>query len=268
MFYSSVTPKQTPLTTHHSVLGHFPRTRVFLGGNIRIDGWLNLHRPHSHEPNHYDTDPRFNGLWALWDSPPRKKTCETCGRTFFPGKRWVFFPVLFFGGQGIYVPRNHGMFEALIHKNRRSTSQPPKKVSADFGKWKKGICSELIWLGWGFLFETLWFSWYGFWMTWWFEYFNDCSPREQIPKLATCFFVGCKARRLFPCSAAVWVHLKMMFEGFMIENKNSHKSLQNPPARQKRKRKALRKVPVRFRVSFGWGNHGKFCSLIFRKLHY
>lgn len=38
---------------------------AFAGRAHEIDGWLNLHRPHSHEPNHYDTDPRFNGLWAL-----------------------------------------------------------------------------------------------------------------------------------------------------------------------------------------------------------
>ncbi len=61
---------------------------------IRIDGWLNLHRPFSHEPNHYDTDPRFNGLWALWDSPGKNK--KTRNLRPFPGRGgWVVFTVLF-----------------------------------------------------------------------------------------------------------------------------------------------------------------------------
>lgn len=57
----------------------------------------------------------------------------------------------------------------------------------------------------------------------------------------------------------------------MIENKNSHKSLQNPPTHPPAKKERERlwgKVPVRFRVSFGWGNHRKVSSLSFRNLHY
>eukprot|EP00438_Fugacium_kawagutii_P009451 Skav202062 [mRNA] locus=scaffold1138:593531:596650:- [translate_table: standard] len=38
---------------------------AFAGRAHEIDGWLNLHRPFSHEPDHYQRDPRFSGFWAL-----------------------------------------------------------------------------------------------------------------------------------------------------------------------------------------------------------
>ena len=115
-FLLAYTKSKTPLTT--LFWGIFQR-RAFFFGNIRIDGWLNLHRPHSHEPNHYDTDPRFNGLWALWDSPPRKKkTCETCGRTFFPGKRWKFFSRFFFWVKVLPIESMYRIFTHIYHKNQ------------------------------------------------------------------------------------------------------------------------------------------------------
>lgn len=90
--------------------GHFQLqlSRLLFFG-IRIDGWLNLHRPHSHEPNHYDTDPRFNGLWALWDSPPRKKNLAKRAAGLFSWGRGGFFSRFFFWeGKGkvfiLYIP--------------------------------------------------------------------------------------------------------------------------------------------------------------------
>ena len=119
-FLLAYTKSKTPLTT--LFWGIFQR-RAFFFGNIRIDGWLNLHRPHSHEPNHYDTDPRFNGLWALWDSPPRKKkTCETCGRTFFPGKRWKFFSRFFFWVKVLPIESMYRIFTHIYHKNQPKCS--------------------------------------------------------------------------------------------------------------------------------------------------
>ncbi|CAJ1394347.1 unnamed protein product [Effrenium voratum] len=42
------------------------RDNLALEGKAQqIDGWMNLNRPFSHNPRHYDKDPRFSGLWSL-----------------------------------------------------------------------------------------------------------------------------------------------------------------------------------------------------------